>query len=167
MNTSERNFVPNEDSSRIFRNAMGCFATGVTIVTAMTEDGPVGMTANSFASVSLDPPMVLWSVRRGSNRFAAFADVGHFAIHVLGAEQAGLSQLFSRPGGFDTIEHTTNTQDVPLLRDCLARFECRRVAGHDGGDHLIIVAQVEAVSMRAGEPLVFAGGTYGRLSRDA
>ena len=85
-------FVPGADNHRAFRNALGSFTTGVTVVTAMTSDGPIGMTVNSFASVSLDPPLVLWSPAKSSSRYGAFTGARHFAIHVLGADQDHLVQ---------------------------------------------------------------------------
>lgn len=157
-------FVPGPERKREFRDALGRFATGVTIVTTATPDGPVGITANSFASVSLDPPIVLWSIGRHSRRFAAFSECEHFAVHVLAAEQVALSQRFARGGDpFAGLEHDRNEVEVPLLSGCLSRFECSRIAAHDGGDHLIVVARVSAATLREGDPLVFSGGGYGRF----
>jgi flavin reductase (DIM6/NTAB) family NADH-FMN oxidoreductase RutF len=159
-----RSFVPGPDRQREFRDALGRFATGVTVVTTTTPEGPVGITANSFASVSLDPPIVLWSVARQSSRFAAFAGCEHFAVHVLGAEQLDLGRRFARSGdAFDGLEFERNGEGIPLLGGCLSRFECTRIAAHDGGDHLIVVARVTAAALRDGEPLLFAGGGYGRF----
>ncbi|TIQ22056.1 MAG: flavin reductase family protein [Mesorhizobium sp.] len=159
-----KSFVPGPDRKREFRDALGRFATGITVVTTMTPDGPVGITANSFASVSLDPPIVLWSIGRHSRRFAAFAGCEHFAVHVLGAEQIELSQRFARVGqAFDGLPHDLNDAGVPLLGGCLSRFECVRISGHEGGDHLIVVARVSAATLRDGEPLLFFGGGYGRF----
>lgn len=157
-------FVPGPERKREFRDALGRFATGVTVVTTATPEGPVGITANSFASVSLDPPIVLWSIGRHSRRFAAFAGCEHFAVHVLAAEQVALSQRFARAGdAFAGLVHDRNEVEVPLLSGCLSRFECTRIAAHDGGDHLIVVARVTAATLREGEPLVFSGGSYGRF----
>jgi flavin reductase (DIM6/NTAB) family NADH-FMN oxidoreductase RutF len=159
-----RSFVPGPHSKREFRDALGRFATGVTVVTTATPDGPVGITANSFASVSLDPPIVLWSIGRHSKRFAAFADCDHFAVHVLGAEQLDLGRRFARSGdAFTGLEFERNDDGIPLLHGCLSRFECTCIARHDGGDHLIVVAQVSNATLRDGEPLLFAGGDYGRF----
>ena len=159
-----RSFVPGPDRLRELRDALGRFATGVTVVTAATLDGPVGITVNSFASVSLDPPIVLWSIGRHSKRFAAFAGCRHFAVHVLGAEQLDLGRRFARSGpAFDGLDHVLNDDGVPLLPGCLSRFECARMEGHDGGDHLIVVGRVAAAALRDGEPLLFAGGGYGRF----
>ncbi len=159
-----RSFVPGPDRQREFRDALGRFATGVTVVTTTTPDGPVGITANSFASVSLDPPIVLWSVARHSSRFAAFSQCEHFAVHVLAAEQLDLGRHFVRSGNaFEALDHEVNQHGVPLLPGCLSRFECTRMAGHDGGDHLIVVARVTEAALRDGEPLLFSGGGYGRF----
>lgn len=162
--TTMRSFIPGPDSKREFRDALGRFATGVTVVTTMTRDGPVGITANSFASVSLDPPIVLWSIGRHSARFPAFAACEHFAVHVLAAEQLDLSRRFARSGdAFAGLAFDRNDGGVPLLHGCLSRFECARIAGHDGGDHLIVVGRVSNATLRDGEPLLFAGGDYGRF----
>jgi flavin reductase (DIM6/NTAB) family NADH-FMN oxidoreductase RutF len=159
-----RSFVPGPDRQRDFRDALGRFATGVTVVTTTTPDGPVGITANSFASVSLDPPTVLWSVARQSKRFDAFARCEHFAVHVLGAEQLDLAKQFVRSGAaFKDLDHRPNAHGIPLIAGCLSRFECTRIAAHDGGDHLIVVARVTAAALRDGEPLLFSGGDYGRF----
>jgi flavin reductase (DIM6/NTAB) family NADH-FMN oxidoreductase RutF len=159
-----RSFVPGPERKREFRDALGRFATGITVVTTMTPDGPVGITANSFASVSLDPAIVLWSIGRQSKRFPAFAGCEHFAVHVLAAEQMEMSQRFARAGNaFDGLPHDLNEAGVPLLRNCLSRFECSPISRHDGGDHLIVVANVTAATLRDGEPLLFFGGGYGRL----
>lgn len=159
-----RSFVPGPESKRQFRDALGRFATGVTVVTTVTPDGPVGITVNSFASVSLDPPIVLWSIGRNSKRFTAFSDCEHFAVHVLGAEQLDLSHRFARSGdAFADLAFDRNGAGVPLLRGCLSCFECTRIARHDGGDHLIVIARVSSATLRDGEPLLFAGGDYGRF----
>jgi flavin reductase (DIM6/NTAB) family NADH-FMN oxidoreductase RutF len=159
-----KSFVPTPERKRDFRDALGRFATGVTVVTTMTPAGPVGITANSFASVSLDPPVVLWSIGRHSSRFAAFAECCDFAVHILAAEQLDLSRRFARSGNaFLDLAFDRNEAGVPLLPGCLSRFECTRIAGHDGGDHVIVVARVKAAAMREGEPLLFSAGGYGRF----
>lgn len=158
-------FVPGADNHRAFRNALGSFTTGVTVVTAMTSDGPIGMTVNSFASVSLDPPLVLWSPAKSSSRYGAFTAARHFAIHVLGADQDHLSAAFTRGGnGFDGIEVRFNDEGVPVLPGTLARFECAEQGQHDAGDHTIIIGRVLRVAHRQGEPLCFSGGRFGRFA---
>ena len=164
----DRPFVPGPEMGRELRDALGRFATGVTVVTTATGDGPLGITANSFASVSLDPPLVLWSPARFSRRFDAFADAEHFAIHVLGEEQGAIGEGFSAAGdAFDGLPHTTNPEGCPVIDGCLARFECRAHARHDGGDHDIVVGRVLRASSREGGPLIFASGTYGRFTSAA
>ncbi len=143
------------------RSALGRFATGVTIVTTMTARGPIGITANSFASVSLDPPLVLWSPARKSSRFPAFEAAQHFAIHVLSAEQRNLAESFARSGGpFAALDYIRGVDDTPLIDGCAARFECRHAAGHDGGDHLIVVGEVLNFVEADLPPLVFYRGAY-------
>lgn len=155
--------TPGADTARSFRDALGCFATGVTIVTCEGPDGPLGFTANSFASVSLDPPLVLWSPARGSARFPAFAAAGHYTIHILGLEHHPLIARFGRGGpGFAAMAGIPrNAEGVPLIEGALARFDCAQHATHDGGDHLIIVGRVLRFALREAPPLVFSRGAYG------
>ena len=158
-------FTPSKDTERAFRDALGRFATGVTVVTTATPQGPLGITANSFASISLDPPLVLWSPARASRRFPAFEAAERYAIHVLGDDQVDLCRRFSRDGfAFDGLSWTKGQDDVPLIEGCLARFDCARTAAHDGGDHLIVVGRVCAAEFRDGTPLVFSAGSYGRFT---
>ncbi len=158
-------FIPEADNHRAYRNALGSFTTGVTVVTAMTADGPIGMTVNSFASVSLDPPLVLWSPAKSSSRYGAFTGARHFAIHVLSADQDHLSAAFTHGGsGFDGIDVRFNDEGVPVLPGTLARFECAEQAQHDAGDHTIIIGKVLRVAHRQGEPLCFSGGRFGRFA---
>ena len=155
-------FTPGPETVAHFRHALGRFATGVTVVTTAGADGPVGITANSFASVSLDPPLVLWSPARASRRFPVFAAARHFAIHILDARQQALGWHFVRHGHApDGMDWTTGEAGMPVLPDCLARFDCAAQAAHDGGDHLILVGLVLHAMVRDGQPLVFLGGGYG------
>jgi flavin reductase (DIM6/NTAB) family NADH-FMN oxidoreductase RutF len=148
--------------ARALRDAFGQFATGVTVVTIMGPDGPMGFTANSFSSLSLDPALVLWSLARSSQRFAPYAGAEAFAIHVLSQAQSDLPARFSRGGaGFAGLEGLANAEGVPVLRGALARFDCHRHATHDGGDHLIIVGKVLRLTLEEGAPLVFAQGRFG------
>jgi flavin reductase (DIM6/NTAB) family NADH-FMN oxidoreductase RutF len=153
--------------TRAMRDAFGQFATGVTLVTTRWNGLPVGMVANSFSSVSLEPPLVLWCPARSARRFPAFAEADRFAIHVLAQDQGDLVMRFLRAEqGFDATGFDDNGQDPPLLVDCLARFECQTWARHDGGDHLIQVGRVLRASlMRDGDPMVFQQGRYGTLVR--
>ena len=159
---TDTSFSPVGTNQRAFRDALGRFATGVTVVTIPTLEGPMGFTANSFASVSLDPPLVLWAPARASMRFPYFAAARHYAIHVLGAEQLDLCRRFVRGGhGFDGLPYSLNPEGIPVIAGTLARFDCLHRDSHDGGDHLIQVAEVLRVSARAGAPLIFSQGSYG------
>lgn len=157
-----RRFRPTKQTEREFRHALGRFATGVCVVTTSAPDGPLGITANSFASVSLDPPLVLWSPARCSRRFDAFAETRHFAIHVLGDDQEELGRRFSRAGhDFEGLDWSEGAGGTPLIEGCLARFECDLAAQHEGGDHMIVVGRVTAAEYRDGAPLLFSSGRYG------
>ncbi len=155
-------FSPGTDDTRVLRDAFGRFATGVTIVTTQSANGPLGITANSFSSVSLEPPLLLWSPARASRRFEAFATATHFAIHVLGDGQMDLCKRFSQDGfNFEGLDWQASEAATPLLPDCLARFECAHHASHDGGDHLVILGRVLGAEFADGAPLLFNAGTYG------
>lgn len=155
-------FKPGQDTAQQFRAALGRFATGVTVVTCLSRDGPLGITANSFASVSLDPPLVLWSPARASRRFKAFSGADHFSIHVLADDQGDIGHGFARDGqAFPAGAWAETDKGVPVLDTCLARFDCRKFAIHDAGDHAIIVGRVITAMAQQGDPLVFADGVYG------
>lgn len=164
--TSDDTPIPGKTfGARSLRRALGTFATGVTIVTAPdgAEGGaPVGMTANSFNSVSLDPPLVLWSMDRGARSASAFRAARHFAVHVLADDQADLSNRFARKGEdkFAGLDWRESEHGVPLITGALATFECRTHAIHEGGDHEIIVGEVDRFEARDGDALVFAAGGY-------
>lgn len=151
--------------NRGLRDAFGTFATGVTVVTAQGPKGPVGMTANSFSSVSLDPPLVLWSPAKSSQRFGAFAKAEQYAIHVLAADQRELALHFARNGqGFETFPDTEFTvSGVPILTGCLAVFECQTYAVHDAGDHALVLGRVQRARHRSGPALVFRAGQFENL----
>ncbi|MGY6410577.1 MAG: flavin reductase family protein [Alkalilacustris sp.] len=156
-------FTPGPDTARLMRDALGRFVTGVTVVTAATPTGAIGITANSFTSVSLDPALVLWCPARASRRFPHFDAAGHFAIHVLGADQLDLARRFAAgAGGFEAEDHSP--EGIPTLPGALARFDCALHAAHDGGDHSIVVGRVLRAELRAGAPLVFSGGDFGQFS---
>lgn len=157
--------MPDFDERQL-RDALGRFATGVTVVTTLTPDGPLGITANSFASVSLDPPLVLWSPARKSARFTAFEAAQHFAIHVLSRGQQALAERFARAGdAFAGLDLGAGLGGTPLLQGCAACFECRHAAGHDAGDHLIVVGEVLRLEEADLAPLVYYRGGYGGLGR--
>jgi flavin reductase (DIM6/NTAB) family NADH-FMN oxidoreductase RutF len=148
---------------RDFRRALGQFATGVTVVTARARDGRrIGMTVNSFSSVSLDPPLVLWSLSRSAPSFQDFTSISHFAVNVLAADQHHLSRQFSTPlpDKFAGVSCHEDAGAVPILDGTTAHFVCRVVKQHDGGDHVIFLGEVETYSYHEGEPLVFHSGRY-------
>ena len=158
-------FAPGEDTARLFRDALGRFATGGTVVTCQGETAPLGITANSFASLSLDPPLVLWSPAKASTRYVPFRDAERFAIHVLGEEQKDLCMAFaSKDSDFSAVNWVEGAHGLPMIDGCLARFECTRHAVHDGGDHALVVGRVEAVTLREGDPLIFAKGAFGTFA---
>jgi len=149
--------------TRELRDALGCFATGITIVTARAADGQAaGVTANSFCSVSLDPPLVLWCLAKSAPSKPVFANATHFAIHVLAEHQAAISARFSRPSKdkFAGLQVTDGLEGTPLLEDAVAVFECRCEQRYDGGDHLIIVGRVERYRHTDRPPLLFHFGRY-------
>jgi flavin reductase (DIM6/NTAB) family NADH-FMN oxidoreductase RutF len=122
----------------------------------------MGFTANSFAAVSLDPPLVLWSPAKASSRFEVFATAPFFAIHVLGADDGALAARFLRGGpGFDALPHEVSPEGTPTIPGTLARFDCTLHAVHDGGDHAIIIGRVLRACYTNGAPLVFSQGGYG------
>jgi flavin reductase (DIM6/NTAB) family NADH-FMN oxidoreductase RutF len=151
---------------RDFRNALGTFATGVTIITAVTPDGkPYGLTCNSFASVSLNPPLVLWSLGMFSNGLSIFQNASHFTVNVLGASQQELSNRFAKSSEdkFAGVEWTPGLGKAPVLANCVASFQCRAANRYYGGDHIIFLGAVEAYAYNRQEPLLFARGGYGRF----
>ena len=153
---------------RDFRNALGTFATGVTIVTAMAADGkPYGVTCNSFASVSLNPPLVLWSLGMFSQGLSTFQNASHFTVNVLGASQQALASRFAKSGDdkFLGVEWVSGLGNAPVLKDCIANFQCRAANRYYGGDHVIFLGAVEAYAYNRHEPLLFAQGGYGRFLR--
>lgn len=153
---------------REFRRALGSFATGVTIITTRAPDGtPVGLTVSSFNSVSLDPPLVLWSLENNSLSLPVFRDAPHWAVHVLAADQDELSARFARRGAtkFQGLTLETGVGGIPLLTGCTARFQCRNAFQYNGGDHLIFVGEVQKFDRSDAPPLVFHGGRYAHATR--
>jgi 3-hydroxy-9,10-secoandrosta-1,3,5(10)-triene-9,17-dione monooxygenase reductase component len=153
-----------------FRSALGAFATGITIVTTVGLDGEdVGMTASSFNSVSLDPPMVLWSIGKNAMSRPAFAAAEFFAVHVLANDQQTLSDRFAKRGTdkFGGLEVERGPGGVPLLMGCTARFECRTAYRYEGGDHDILVGEVVKFDHLEKLPLIFHRGRYGELASPA
>jgi 3-hydroxy-9,10-secoandrosta-1,3,5(10)-triene-9,17-dione monooxygenase reductase component len=148
---------------RAFRDALGQFATGVTVITTRTADGGrAGLTSNSFNSVSLTPPLVLWSLALTSTNLAAFVDATHFAVHVLTEEQRDVANQFARKGGdkFEGLDIHAGVGGLPLLPRCAAQFQCRKVAQYEGGDHLIFIGEVLEFESTSSPPLLFHQGRY-------
>jgi flavin reductase (DIM6/NTAB) family NADH-FMN oxidoreductase RutF len=156
-------------TQRDLRDAFGLFATGVTVVTAVRPDGePVGVTANSFTSVSLEPPLVLWCLANVSSGVPAFTHSAPFSVHVLSHHQHELALHFARRSQekTDIERHWRSKSHPPQLADVLCRFDCRVHAVHGGGDHLIIVGEVLAITRAPGTPLAFHGGRFGNFTAD-
>jgi flavin reductase (DIM6/NTAB) family NADH-FMN oxidoreductase RutF len=153
---------PAEDG-RAFRRCLGQFATGVTVVTARNGDKLAGLAVNSFAAVSLSPALVLWSIRRESGSAPDFLQASHFAVSVLADDQVQVSQMFgsSHPQRFELTAWRPGLGGAPLLAGAIAQFECRRAMVHEGGDHLILIGEVERYARFEGAPLLFAQGRYG------
>ena len=154
-------------NSRGFRDALGHFATGVAIVSARGPSGlPIGLTINSFASVSLEPPLVLWSLDRSSDRFAILMKAEHFAINVLGTSERNLSQRLSRKGESNLTGEALRdgVHALPILRNAIATFECSVEQRHDAGDHVIFVGRVLDFGQTAhSSPLLYYRGNYREL----
>lgn len=160
--SDETSFVPGPETRDAFRAALGCFGTGVTVVTTMSARGPLAMTANSFASVSLDPPLILWCPAKSSRRHDAFVAAERFAVHVMADDQYPLALHFARQGDdFDAIAWDASSDGPPLLQGALARFDCQHDAAHDGGDHTIVLGRVRQACYRPGLGLMFKQGRYG------
>lgn len=151
------------DFGRDYRDALGRFPTGVALVTLIAEGRALAMTVNSFASVSLDPPLILWSVDKRSSRYELFRDAPVFAVNVLAADQEGLSNACARDDDLDAsgASWATGQGGAPMVEGCVARFECALDAVHPAGDHDIIVGRVTAYDMpRTAPALVFHRSAY-------
>jgi flavin reductase (DIM6/NTAB) family NADH-FMN oxidoreductase RutF len=148
---------------RHLRNALGQYPTGVTVVTTCSPDGRLeGLTVNSFAAVSLDPPLILWSLRREADSLPSFVASRRFVINVLASEQSHLSKHFATPRSnkFETVMFSRGLGGCPILDNPLALFECTTESTTEGGDHVIFIGRVRRVSFRNGEPLIFSAGAY-------
>ncbi|MDO5642478.1 MAG: flavin reductase family protein [Paracoccus sp. (in: a-proteobacteria)] len=155
-------FTPDHAHARAFRDALGNFATGMTVVTIASGAGPQGVTANSFASVSLAPPLVLWSPGKFSRRHDLFARATHFNLHVLAEDQKHLADRFTRGGAqFEGLDHALSPEGVAVIPGVLTRFDCVQEAAHDAGDHTLVIGRVLRVETAPGRPLVFAQGQWG------
>ncbi|MBS0466391.1 MAG: flavin reductase [Proteobacteria bacterium] len=161
---------PQHFDPKDFRQALGMFATGVTIVTTTAPDGsPVGVTANSFNSVSIDPPLVLWSLAKNARSLEAFTSGAHWNVHILSQEQEALSNLFARAGEdkFAQQQLEQGVSDAPLLPGCSARFQCKTMFQYDGGDHTIFVGEVLSYDRTLRPPLLYVTGKYALASHKA
>ena len=157
--------------SRDFRDALGSFATGVTVLTALAPDGElIGLTISSFNSVSLNPPLILWSLSRDSPRLKAFRGASHYAVNVLAADQQVISDAFASrdEDRFGNVRVRRGLAGIPLIEGCAAWFECANETQYPGGDHLIFIGRVERFQCGAtGDPLIFHAGRYRQLRADA
>jgi 3-hydroxy-9,10-secoandrosta-1,3,5(10)-triene-9,17-dione monooxygenase reductase component len=154
-----------EPDAASFRSVLGHFATGITVITAMDGDEPVGIAANSFTSVSLDPPLVLFCAAKSSSTWPRIHRAGHFTVNVLDEHQEEISQLFAERGAdrFGRISWRIGSQG-PILDDVHAFLDCTIDAEHDAGDHIIVVGRVQKLGLTADAgPLLFYQGRYGRL----
>jgi len=151
---------------RRFRDVFGHFATGVTIVTAMDGDEPVGMAANSFTSLSLDPPLVLFCVAESSSTWPRMKGAGNFAVNILGEDHEALCRLFAQKGAdrFGQTAWHCGVSGAPVLDEAIAYIDCEMEAEYPGGDHNIIVCRVLDLDMREGaRPLLFYKGSYSKM----
>ena len=164
MNTrSPRAVAPQFDAPQ-FRQALAQFATGVTVITTRLADGSFrGLTASSFNSVSLSPPLVLWSLGEGANSMPVFSGNSHYVINVLGADQAALAERFSRRGDdpFANTEYELSRTGQPILKGVSAWFECHNRSRYPEGDHVIFVGEVEECAVHPQAGLIFHGGRFG------
>jgi flavin reductase (DIM6/NTAB) family NADH-FMN oxidoreductase RutF len=145
------------------RRALGCFPTGVTVITTLDPDGAfVGLTVNSFNSLSLDPPLILWSLGTRSSNRRAFEAAGHFAVNILAEDQAAISRRFASPARhkFHGVATHAGLAGAPLIEGCAAYIECRTHSTQVAGDHLLFIGRVERVHTAGRRPLVYAGGRY-------
>ncbi len=154
---------------RALRDAFGCFATGITVITTADAEGVLyGVTANSFASLSLDPPLCLFCLDYKAMSFEAFQNSSHFAVNVLGEDQEGISTNFARsqPDKWNGIDYVTWETGSPILPGCLANLECDTHAIHEGGDHVIVVGRIREMTYREDDcrPLLYYKGRYNALS---
>ncbi|MCI2808313.1 flavin reductase family protein [Eoetvoesiella caeni] len=165
MSPSEAQDAFDQICPTTLRAALGMFATGVAVMTTMAPARRVvGLTANSFSSVSLEPPLVLWSLAKKSPNRESFEEAGYFAVNILTAEQADISSQFARPlaDKFRNVDWEPGINGVPVISDCVASFECRLRNSIDGGDHMIFIGEILRFNNRGGDPLLFLGSRYHR-----
>jgi 3-hydroxy-9,10-secoandrosta-1,3,5(10)-triene-9,17-dione monooxygenase reductase component len=156
--------------ARELRTALGGFVSGITVVTCTEQEAnrPVGVTVSSFCSLSLDPPMILWCLARDARSTTAFLAADHFAVHVLAADQWHVAEKFATRGAekFSIVDWEMSANVVPLIGHYAVRFECRRDAVHEGGDHLIMTGLIEAFTVNDVPPLAYHKGRYALTHRD-
>lgn len=153
--------------TQAFRRALGMFATGITVMTTRAANGsPVGLTVNSFNAVSLDPPLIVWSLSRHLAQRPAFETCAHYAVNVLAADQEIYSRLFASKSAdpFAALQYDEGIDGVPLLRGCCAHFEVRNGVRHEGGDHLLFLSEVFRFERFARDPLLYFGGSYRHIA---
>lgn len=155
-------------NSRDFRTALGTFTTGVCVVACRPAGAdPVGITVNSFTSVSLEPPLILWCIDKASDRFEAFTTADRFSVNILAEQHRALSVSFAGDGIWDGVAHTLTEDGLPLVSGALAVLVCRGHAAHDAGDHVILVGEVQDLSVSPdAEPLIYHSGQYRGLHPD-
>lgn len=159
-----------EDETIQFRNALGSFATGVTIVTTVDGKTPLGMTANSFNSVSLDPKLILWSLAKSSRMLSVYEKAPGYIVHVLGQDQIDLSNTFARPSDdrFAGLDWEWSALGLPFIKGCAAHFECTSEHQYDGGDHIILVGRVKNYHAEPDrDVLCFHRGRYACLAAES
>ena len=158
----------NNIDAREIRKCFGKFATGITVITALAPDGTkIGLTVNSFSSLSLDPPMILWSLDKRSNSVDALKTAPYFAVNVLASNQMDISNNFASPSDekFAGVDLIDSEYDLPLLSDTVAYLECKNTGTHEGGDHLIFIGEVVNFKIGNKKPLLYANGQYAVAAR--
>ena len=158
--------MSNSFTQQEFRNALGGFATGITIITALGKNGQkIGMTANSFNSVSLTPPLILWSIGKSTNCYEDFMAAEAFAVHVLAEDQQDLSNLFATSGvdRFADLDCSEGLSGIPILPHYSVCFQCSMAQKYEGGDHIIMTGEVKQFTDNQCQPLLFYRGNYHSL----
>ena len=161
--SSDESIISDGIDFEAYRRALSCFATGVAVVTTLDAGGqPIGMTISSFNSVSLEPPLVLWSIAKNAKSYDVFTQVEHFAVNVLAMHQKDVSALFGTSGAdkFAQLDCRTGIGGAPILPEYAACFECSTEHRYDGGDHTIIVGRVQRFEDRESDPLIFYRGRF-------
>ena len=145
------------------RRCLASFVTGVTVMTVLDADGkPVGLTANSFSSLSLDPPLIVWSLRTNSSSMPIYQQAQRFVVNILADDQVDISNRFAKsaPDRFNGVSFQPGIDGVPLIDGCIAYLECKLEATYPGGDHLLFVGRIERIQQTERAPLAFVGGNY-------